>query len=166
MTKRITQSGKEKAISQMLANKFYAVFLTKDLKTPRVVNLANLRFVHVDAKLQHQLRDIPHHWHYRMFTLCREQSGKQYMVLSTQAKITYKGQVNAPVAQPVIAQELHDAHIKFLSSCNTLHQVNTGWLAIPYHHSYSEDELAQLIMELTTVHDCWNYESLYEHTSK
>lgn len=157
------QSAKEKRASNYLALNNYAVFLMQSIGEAKVINHTSLLIQKVNQPLADMFVNNKHYWKYRMFALCRTQQGEQYIVISDQPIFTINGKKNLPFKQLDVAAALDEAHRKFLTTVNTYQLLNTGWLAFPYHHEFTEDELIQKIDKICDIYDCWNYQTKYEH---
>lgn len=160
--KRPKQTSKEKRISLELKNAQLAVFLAKSTKKAKIIHTTSLLFQNPNQTLADKFVNYRHHWKYRMFILCRDQRGEQYIILSDEPSFKFDGLKGVPFKQPDIANELDAAHHKFLKDCNQMHVLNTGWLAFPYHHDYTEDELLAMIDGLCDINQCWDYNTKWE----
>lgn len=158
----LRQSKKDKAASAFLKERNYAVFLTRSLTNAKLINHTSLLIHKVTHSTASLITNFKHHWHYRMFALLRTQLGEQYIVISDQPIFTIEGQKGLPFKQLEVAKELDRAHKKFLTTVNGYHLLNTGWLAFPYHHYFTEDELIEKIDSLCDMYECWNFNTFYE----
>lgn len=157
------QTSKEKRMSQELKNALLAVFLARSTKKAKVIHTTSLLFQNPTQELANKFVGYRHHWKYTLFILCRDQNGVESIVLSNEVDFKINGKKGVPFYQTDVAAELDAAHWKFLKTVNALHVLNTGWIAFPYHHDLTEDEILEKIDGLCHINKCWDYLTKYEN---
>lgn len=150
--------------SQQLRMNKLGVWFTCDNEHARVISMRSKTVFDPASKTARLLSDYPHFWHYTMFVLAKKQDGTRYITTGEPLLPDEKG---IPLSarrlnQADLANSLDSAHKAFLKSVNTLHIVNTGWVAFPYPQEISEE----LIYDITADMGAWDYLSRWEKQQK
>lgn len=137
------------------------VWFTCNFNVAHVLSKHNKELFLPSQKTADLIVNFEHNWHYTLFVMCREQSGKEYIVSGTPNLVNEKGipLSERKMYQKDLADALDEAHHDFKKKVNQLHIVNTGWVAFPFKCEVSEE----YIDEVATKYKCWDYPSKYQY---
>lgn len=102
-----------------------------------MINWRNCKSIPPSQKIADAVCELAHRWTIYVAGMCQDQSGQRY----------YKAQEIAPQGLHLaahLADLIEDEHKALIATCNPMHLVASGWIAIPNEVSLEEDQAAKL----------------------
>ena len=121
-------------------NQFYkaalrdkAVLFVTNGRGARMVNLCNGRQYQPTLETTRIIENLTTKWCVLCAVLLKDQNNKSYASY-------YMDYWDMPRKQHQIAGEADKVHQRLLKSCNSLHLVNLGWIAVPHLFEFTEEQ--------------------------
>lgn len=151
--------GPVAAAASLKMNKL-GVWFTCNEEHAKVLSMKTKTVFDPSIKTAQLISGYPHFWHYTMVIYCRNQQGEEYIITGEPELPDENGVALSArrLDQAQLAKSLDDAHHAFLKEVNTLHIVNTGWVAFPYKAEIDE----QTICEIADAQGVWDFLSKWE----